>query len=185
MEREEPSGLQSMGSQRVWATNTFIDIYIWALSCCLNKMRSKPRSFLGRTGPGKWFPNAPQWPRGEARQLGGKTAQRQGSMVLRKHHWKPTALLDPSRHPLNLVTRTPPSPFPNLFWGIKPALPHHPHPGLCPPGWKGSHKRAQHLTVQLTIFLADSWQKQAFKLNKRHGSVSSHHFFPSKSGSLR
>ena len=81
--REEPSGVQSMGSQRVWATNTFIDIYIRALNCCLNKMRSKPRSFLGRTGPGKWFPNAPQCPRGETGELGGRMSQTQGSMALR------------------------------------------------------------------------------------------------------
>lgn len=83
-------------------------------------------------------------------------------------HWKPTDPQDPSRHPLNLVTQAPPSHFLNLFQGVTPALP---HPGLGPPGCRDSHNRAQHWTVQLTIFLADSWQKLAFKLNEWHTIV--------------
>lgn len=44
-------------------------------------MKHNPKSFLGRTRPGKWFLNAPHWPGNGARSL-GRTVQTQGSMAL-------------------------------------------------------------------------------------------------------
>lgn len=60
---------------------------------------ASPEDFWVELGQESGSLMAPQWPRGEARQLGGKTAQRQGSMALRKHHWKTRALLDPHAIP--------------------------------------------------------------------------------------
>ena len=135
--REEPSGLQSVGSQRVWATNTFIDIYIRALRCCHNKMRGKPRRFLGRTGPGKWFPNgssmAQRWGQATGRKDSPKAGQH-GSEEASLENYSPAGPLTPSPKPGD---PNPSQPLSKPLQGIKPALPHYPHPGLCPPGWRG------------------------------------------------
>lgn len=65
-------------------------------------MRSKPKSFLGRIQPGKWFFNGPHWPGGGARLLGGRTAPTGQGSFGETH--RPTG---PQGYSLNLATQVP------------------------------------------------------------------------------